>query len=63
MGGTYIDNVSVVPDTMFHQMEVDPRHFAFGSERLELPYCHGIVLSIVECEVANLNDISDAKSA
>jgi len=62
MGGTDVDNVSVALDTMFHWMEVDPRHLMFGNERLELPHCHGIVLGIVKCEVADLNDISDAKS-
>jgi len=62
MGGTDVDNVSIAPDMMFHQMEVDPRHLMFGNERLKLSHCHSIVLGIVEYEVADLNDISDAKS-
>jgi hypothetical protein len=61
MGGTNVDNVGVALDTMLDQMEVDPGHLAIGNVRLELPHCHGIVLSVVECEVADLNDISDAK--
>ena len=59
MGGTDIDNVRVTPDTMVHRMEVNLRYLAFGKERLELPHCHGIVLGVVECEVANLNDTLD----
>jgi hypothetical protein len=55
--------VRVAPDTMVHRMEVDPGHLAFVNERLELPHCHGIVLGVVECEVADLNNISDASSA
>ena len=62
MGGTDVDNMSIAPDMMFHQIEVDPRHLMFGNERLKLPHCHSIVLGIVEYEVADLNDISDAKS-
>jgi hypothetical protein len=61
MGGTNVDNVGVAPDTMLDRMEVDPRHLTIGNARLELPHCHGIVLSVVKCEVADLNDISDAK--
>jgi hypothetical protein len=61
MGGTNVDNVGVAPDMMLNWIEVDPGHLAIGNARLELPHCHGIVLSVVECEVADLNDISDAK--
>jgi hypothetical protein len=61
MGGTNVDNVGVAPDTMLDWMEVDPGYLTIGNARLELSHCHGIVLGIVECEVADLNDISDAK--
>ena len=63
MGGTDIDHVCVAPDMMVHRMEVDPRHLVSGNERLELPHCHGIVLGVVKCDVADLNDTSDVSSA
>jgi hypothetical protein len=54
MRGADIDDVCVTPDTMFDRMKVDLGCLAIGKPRLELPHCHGIVLGIVECEVANL---------
>jgi hypothetical protein len=61
MGGTNVDNVGIAPDMMLDRMEVNPGHLAIGNARLELPHCHSIVLGVVKCEVADLNDISDAK--
>ena len=58
MGRTNIDDVCITPDTMVHRMKVDPECLALGKQRLELPHCHGVVLGIVECEVADLNDAS-----
>lgn len=62
MGGTDIDNVCIALDTMIYRMKGNPRYLVFGKERLELPHCHSIVLSIVKCDVANLNDTLDASS-
>jgi hypothetical protein len=54
MRGADIDDVCITLDTMFYRMKVDLRCLTIGKPRLELPHCYGIVLGIVECEVANL---------
>ena len=45
----------VTSDVMVQVVEANVNgHLAFGKQRLQLLHSYGVVLSIVQCEVANL---------
>ena len=59
MRGTDVDDVGVAPDVMIQWVEADHGgELAFSEHRLQLPHCHRIALSVIECKVADLKRLA-----
>jgi len=61
MRATYVDNMCEASDTIFLIMKANSHPLAFLKKVLQPLHCHCIVFSIVECDMAKLNNISTRK--